>query len=113
MILAAGKITEIQRLTPPHFIIQHRKLDAVRQPDTHHRHLHRLGSSRHFRCRTPDAQPQFEGPLGHVFTCDLPPRASELELGPVYSIARGRSNSIERLPASMPSINSFLAKSLS
>jgi hypothetical protein len=31
MILAADKITEIQQLTPPHFIIQHQKPDVARQ----------------------------------------------------------------------------------
>jgi hypothetical protein len=34
MILAAGKITEIQQFTPPHFIIQHLKLDVAAQTDT-------------------------------------------------------------------------------
>ena len=34
MLLAAGKIPEINKFTPPHFIIQQRKLDVVRQPDT-------------------------------------------------------------------------------
>ena len=43
MILAAGKITEIKQFTPPYFIIQHRKLDAVRQPDTELRPGRRAG----------------------------------------------------------------------
>jgi hypothetical protein len=34
MILAADKITEIQQLTPPHFIIQHQKLEVARQTHT-------------------------------------------------------------------------------
>ena len=44
MRLPAAKITEIRQFTPPYFIIQHQKLDMVRQPDTKKRLILICGS---------------------------------------------------------------------